>query len=202
MSRGGIATASNLFDFFHERVEAAAGRPSRVSEEGQLYLSQMLVERGRAEGPSRDPDTLAELWARASTGDAVERVRSWRELADRALYLTGFFRQSLQRGLVSVDYYMEMGSAAYLRLARVVGGGRGEGRGLDEVWAELGERFEDASDLLKDVEEDIRTEDIHSERDILRLYELWRATGNPRLLTRLEKLGVIPIKSALSEDGE
>lgn len=201
MAREGIATATNLFDFFHERMEAATRRRSAVSEESQLYLTQMLVERGRLDEPGRDRATLAELYGRANQASPVERVRSWRELADRALYITGFFRQSLRRGLVSADYYMQMGSTAYLRLARLVGGPRsggprsiGEGRGLDEVWTELGERFEDASDLLQDVHEDISSADVANERDVLRLYESWLATGSPRLLARLEELGVAPLR--------
>lgn len=192
MSRGAVATADNLFDFFHTSLgETASRRRADVSEEGLLYLTQLLVERGRANPERREPDTLAELYAAAQRGGPAERVHRWRELADRALYVTGFFRQSLSRGLVSLDYYVEMGSAAYQRLARLVGGGRGEGRGLDDVWAELGERFEDASDLLQEVQESLSSQEPRSDAELVRLYEAWLRTGSPRLEARLIELGVL-----------
>lgn len=196
MSRGAIARADNLFDFFLVSIdEAASRRSSPVSEEGRFYLTQLLVERGRVrEGPVDEPDTLAELYERAQHGPSSHRLSAWRELADRALYVTGFFRQSLSRRLVSLEYYFQMGSAAYHRLSRLVCGPRSEVRGLDEVWAELGHKFEDASDLLLDVHEDLRASEVATDQDVLRLYEAWLETGSPRLLARLQALGVAPTR--------
>ena len=192
MSQGAIAKADNLFDFFHASVGDAASRTrSDMSEEGLLYLAQLLVERGRSQPEREAPDTLAELYAAAWRGPPAERLWSWRELADRALYVTGFFRKSLTRRAVGPRYYMEMGAAAYRRLARTLGTPRGGGRGLDEIWGELGERFEDASDLLSEVHDDLEAAEVHSDSDVLRLYESWLTTGSARLYARLLELGVL-----------
>ena len=193
MSQNSIARAENLFDFFHASVDAAANRVgSPVSEEGLYYLSHLLVERGRA--PEKGtPDTLVELYAAAQQGGAA-RVSALRELADRALYMTGFFRGSLRRRLVSVTYYMDMGASAYHRLSQISGGGGGEARGLDGVWGELSERFEAASDLLRDVREEVSVSAEHNDADLLRLYEAWLETGSPGLYQRLRELGVVPMR--------
>ena len=197
MSQNNIARAENLFDFFHASVDAAANRVGRpVSEEGLYYLSHLLVERGTA--PEKGgPDTLVELYAAAQQGGAA-RVSALRELADRALYVTGFFRGSLRRRLVSVTYYMDMGASAYHRLSQISGGGRrekqGEARGLDGVWGELSENFEAASDLLRDVREEVSVSAEHNDADLLRLYEAWLETGSPGLYQRLRELGVVPMR--------
>lgn len=193
MSQRNIARAENLFDFFHASVDAAANRAgSPVSEEGLYYLSHLLVERGRA--PEKGaPDTLVELYAAAQQGGAA-RVSALRELADRALYVTGFFRGSLRRRTVSVTYYMDMGASAYHRLSQIAAGPRGEARGLDGVWGELSEKFEAASDLLQDVREEVAVSAEHRDADVLRLYEAWLATGSPGLYQRLRELGVVPMR--------
>lgn len=193
MSQTSIMRAENLFDFFHNGVEQAANRcGSPVSAEGLYYLSHLLVERGRT--PAREaPDTLVELYAKAQQGGAA-RVSALRELADRALYVTGFFRDSLKSRMVSVTYYMDMGATAYHRLSQLTGGSRGEARGLDEVWGELGENFEAASDLLQDVRQEVAANSDARDTDILRLYEAWLSTGSPRLYHRLRELGVVPMK--------
>lgn len=192
MSQGAIAKADNLFDFFHASVGDAATRTrSNMSEEGLLYLSQLLVERGRAENARPAPDTLAELYAAAQRAPPAERLWTWRELADRALYITGFFRKSLSRRAVGVRYYMDMGAAAYRRMARTLGVPHGEGRGLDDIWGELGDNFEGASDLLNEVHDDLSSAEVHSDADVLRLYETWLRTGSPRLTARLLELGVL-----------
>lgn len=198
MSRGGIARAENLFDFFHASVETAAARQrAPLSPEGIYYLSQLLVERGR-EPERSDPGTLTELYAQAAQGGAATRIQATRELGDRALYTTGFFRPSLSRRLVSVDFYMQMGAAAYRRLASLLRGPPSPGRGMDEIYAELGAHFAEASDLLQEVREDVS--EPGTDADVLRLYEQWLTTGSPRAAAKLRERGIVPGRARGSED--
>jgi hypothetical protein len=191
-----LRTADNLFDFFHEHVDAAASATgAHVSEDGVYYLSNLLVERGRT--PEHDhPDTLVELAMKARDEGGLRSVGTWRELGDQALYISGFFRSSLNRQTISVDYYLSMGASAYSQLAGLLRA-PGEAASLDAVYAELADSFEDCSEVLQTVRDAVRA-NTHS--DILRLYEEWVTTGNPRTAERLRELGVVPMRAGPQTD--
>ncbi|MCK6504867.1 hypothetical protein L6R53_15945 [Myxococcota bacterium] len=211
--RPGLQTDDNLFDFFHphvDRVVEEHGRP--VGEEGVFYLTSLLVERAHpdAQAPEEAAATLVELRIQAAQGDRPKAIRAYRSLGDRALVTAGFFRQSLSGRLVSRQYYVDMGAAAYDALAGLLraagfggrrvgeGGSAGEGghKGLDDIYQELAEAFEACSEVLAEVHDAVRGEDEGrlSDGDIVALYEQWRATGNPRLAARLARLGVVPAR--------
>ena len=196
MARGSVARSEDLFAFFHDSVEAAVERRGKpVSEGSVFYLTTLLVDRGRIrpEDARADGPTLAELHLNAMSGGPARAVAAYREIGDRTLYTTGFFRRSLARRLVSVDYYRQMGAAAYQRLASLlrIPGAAG---GLDDVFGELGRQFTLCSDLLQEVRDDLRAEEVSSEAEILRLYEEWLETGSARVAARLRELGVIPMR--------
>lgn len=201
----GLQTDDNLFDFFHphvDRVVEEHGRP--VGPEGVFYLTSLLVERAHpdAQAPEEAAETLVELRIQAARGDRPQAIRAYRSLGDRALLTAGFFRQSLSGRLVSRQYYVDMGAAAYDALAgllRAAGfGGRvvGDGghKGLDDIYQELAQAFEACSEVLDEVRDAVRGEDEGRlpDEEVLALYEQWRATGSPRLAARLARLGVVP----------
>lgn len=200
--RAPLTTSANLFDFFHDKVDTAVhARRTEVSEEGVFYLSNLLVERGRCPADAA-PDTLAELHIAARGAGPVGAIRAWRELGDSALHTSGFFRGSLARRLVSLDYYLEMGASAYARLARLLrasGGRGGEGghKAFDAVFEELATTFADCSEVLSDVRTAVRAEgDDCQPEAIVELYEEWLATGNAAAARRLGQLGLL-----VGEDG-
>jgi len=120
MSSTAICREENLFDFFHEAVGCAVSTEGGcVSEDGVYYLTNLLVERGRVQDVDH-PETLVDLHIQARERGGAAAVQSWRELGDRALYTSGFFRASLHHKSVSLDYYLSMGSSAYDQLATVM----------------------------------------------------------------------------------
>ncbi|MCB9780839.1 MAG: hypothetical protein H6742_19885 [Alphaproteobacteria bacterium] len=197
--------SDNLFDFFLDHVEqAVVGNAAPVSEESVWYLTSLLVDRSRPD-ESEQPDTLVELHLQARTGDRSTAIRAYRHLGDRALYVSGFFRQSLARKLVSRKYYLDMGAAAYDSLAgllraagfggaALVGDGGGGSKGLDGIYDELAHAFESCSEVLGEVCETVREQARGelSDADILALYEEWQATGSPRIANKLARLGLVP----------
>ena len=205
---------SNLFDFFHAHVDQALqeqGKP--VSEEGAWYLTSLLVERAHPDSsaPEEAVDTLAELRIRAATGDRSGAIRAYRSLGDRALVVSGFFRESLSRKLVSRQYYLDMGASAYDALAgllRAAGfggasvvGDAGPARGLDDIYHELAHAFGACAEVLGQVREAVRhdlegEEEALSDGDILSMYEEWLAPGSPRIAARLARLGVAPVRAS------
>ncbi len=190
MSHPSLSQEENLFDFFHEAVGSAvnsSGTP--VSEDGVYYLSNLLVERGRApEVPQ--PETLVELRIQAQERGGAASVQTWRELGDRALYTSGFFRPSLSRQNVSLDYYLSMGAAAYDQLSTVMRW-TGAGGGFENIYEELAHQFQECSAILQRVRDQVRA---HTHADILKLYEQWIAQPDRITAEKLAELGVTPMR--------
>ena len=135
----------NLFDFFHQQIqEIIRYYNHQLSKEGILYLSNLLVE--RAEQPKLEyPETLAELRFFAVKQNPLHAARVYREMGDRALFVSGFFRQSLDSKIVGLDYYLNMGAMAYSYLSKF------QDMGMPPVFSELSHRFASCSEILRDV---------------------------------------------------
>ena len=195
MSSHALSQEENLFDFFHQAVGCAVSTEGGgVSDDGVFYLTNLLVERGRTpDDPG--PATLVDLQIRARERGGAAAVQSWRELGDRALYTSGFFRASIHRKNVSLDYYLSMGASAYDQLATVMRW-TGSGGGFESIFEELAFQFERCSAVLQRVRDQVRA---HTNADILSLYEQWM--NHPDAVTegQLAELGVVPMRP--SEDG-
>lgn len=188
-----LVPETNLFDFFHERVEqAVAHQRAPVSENTVYYLSNLLAEQARIEEPEAPESaglTLVELHHRAAHAPPGEAVTLWRRVGDSSLVATGFFRENLERRRISRAYYERMGSAAYNALGRMLSAGKG---GFSEIFSELAARYHACSEVIAEVRDEARE---RSDADILRLYEEWVATDSPRVAERLRALGVVPIRT-------
>jgi len=117
----------------------------------------------------------------------VERHRYLQRLGDVSLFIAGFFAHGFARSLIDIDYHIAMGGQAYGVLAHA--SARGRGRVLAAVFAELSEKFQPMVDALNEVSEGSGGP---SDRDILRLYEIWLKTGSARCYAQLKRLGVDP----------
>lgn len=186
-SGAGLSVVEDLFGFFRELVERAVARlGAPVSQEAAWYLARLLEEFGRTEqlvDADRQVPTLTELLleARAAGGASLRR---YRRLADFSLYASGYLRRFLAERRVDPGWYQEVGASAYQLLARAAGGTEG----LGQVFQELASHYGSCVDVLSDVR------DLGSEDDpgaLLRLYEEWLATRNPRLRARLWSLGLM-----------
>lgn len=118
--------------FFYEIVTAALGRTQvEPSEHVEFYLVGLLDSYTKATIPS-DPLALKLLEPRAP----AQRVIVLKEIGDTALFVSGFFPESLSRGLVSENYYIGMGQIAYRELSS-----RMSQSTLSEVFDELSIEF-------------------------------------------------------------
>jgi hypothetical protein len=132
-------------------------------------------------------------------GEALEaptheaRCRGLQRLGDVSLFIAGFFSAGFARKLVDVDYHIAMGGRAYGTLAESCPPSRG--RTLRQVFAELASKFVPVVDALNEISESSYQ---HSDRDRLRLYELWVKTGSERSRRLLRKLGLEPAEAARS----
>lgn len=183
-----IVAQTDLFEFFHPRVESAvAHQRVPVSNETVYYLSHLLAEQGRVDAEPAPDATLVELRHRAVAAPRAEAVSLWKQLGDRTLVVAGYFREQVDRRRLSRDYYGRMGSTAYDALGRMMGG-----EGFGAIFAELAVRWHACTDVIAEVRDE--SADC-KDADVLRLYEEWLRTGSPRVAERLRTLGVTPIRA-------
>ncbi|MDX1594408.1 MAG: hypothetical protein R3298_09165 [Gammaproteobacteria bacterium] len=192
----GFITETTAVEYFQASVsEAMARQQVRADDDTTHYLVSLLTHFIHAEnlyeetdeGPGLRP--LALLYAEAvASRNAAERQAALRRLGDVALFIAGFFADSLERKAVDVDYYIAMGGGAYGFLAEDLDGTL-RGRALSPVYRELAAKFTPFVDVLGEVSETMHTRE---QRTLLRLYELWLRTGSPRLARRLREHGIQP----------
>ena len=101
------------------------------------------------------------------------------------------YAPDLIRKLIDVDYHIAMGGRAYGTLADNMRSTI-RGQAFATVFLELAQKFQRLVDVLNDVAEMAYT---HTDKDILRLYEIWLKTGSPRAHSILQRLGVAPVQA-------
>jgi hypothetical protein len=192
-----VVTVANLREFFHESMQTAL-RKQRVDvdDHTEHYVVNVLTMFARSEAfYERTPEgvrlrPLAHMLAEASEATtAQQRDAALRRLGDVSLFIAGFFAQSFARKLVDIDYHIAMGGRAYGALAENMRGTL-RGQAFTGVFLELAQKFQRVVDVLNEVAE---TAHKHSDKDILRLYEIWLKTGSPRAYGILRRLGVAPL---------
>lgn len=201
MKQGGrrqkVIASSNVREFFKDSVgRALANQKLQADDHTVHYVVNILTMFTRSEELYDDTPEGRQLRPLAlMLADAMDarserqRHESLRRLGDVSLFIAGFFSQTFARRLVDIDYYVAMGGNAYSSLydrAR----GTAYGRAFADIYGELARKFQGFVDVLWEVSENVQHS---SDRDILRLYEIWIKTGSRRAAVLLRKFGVHPI---------
>lgn len=178
---------------FAEWVGEALAR-SRVqpSPMAVAYLIELLAERVRAPAAPAAEPTLAETLLRSRALGGARRLESLRGLGDRALFVCGFFAESLEGRPVGPAYYRDMGRMAYASLASALSGGR-DGRAWPRLFGELADGFREFAGVLSEVGD--RACPGGPER-LLRLTARYLESGRESDRRRLMRRGVFPVSSA------
>jgi hypothetical protein len=132
-------------------------------------------------------ETLAETLLKAQNSEPHVRNELLKKLGDRSLYISGFFGDSLQRKLVDVDYYADMGCMAYGALASSVREDM-----LARVYKEFSGRFLEFAEVLNFIS--LRAH-LYNEENIMRLYENYSRTGSDIAREKLIEKGLIAVAS-------
>lgn len=194
-----VVRVANLQEFFRDHLHDALERQHlAVEDQTEHYVVNLLTLFARSEalfeqtpeGPKLKP-LVVMLTEALEARSAPDRHRGLQRLGDVSLFVAGFFAHSFARKLIDIDYHIAMGGRAYRTLAEALAHSRS--RVLAQVFAELAEKFQPLVDALNEVSE---TSYSHTDRDILRLYELWLKTGSRRSYRILRRLGVDPTPSA------
>lgn len=190
-----VRPVASLQEFFKDSVaEAMAKQGVAADDHTAYYVVNLLTLFARYESlydqgkPGRGLQPLALLLAEAAdTPDRDARNALLRRVGDTSLFVAGFLGDGFARKLVDVDYYIDVGGAAYGSLSDNVRGTQA-GRAFGSVFDELARKFRDFVDVLAEVRDSGRAAAI----DVLRVYEVWLRTGSRRAARLLREHGIEP----------
>ena len=171
-------------EYFRELVESAMQHQHVAARElTSFYVVNMLtgfihLDRSSAAQP------LGITFAKALQTAGIAQRDGLRKVGDLSLFISGFFSDSLNRSLVDVDYYIQIGGSAYGSLAR-----QAPSDTFGDVFDELSEKFAEFVDVLSEVSE---RSSLTSNTDLLRLYEKWLRTRSRRSGDLLAARGIVP----------
>jgi hypothetical protein len=173
--------------FFHELVTKALSRQNIATQpETEFYLVNLLNQFMVADRLYEEP--LAFMVKEAlEHPEPTGQAKLFRRLGDVSLYTAGFFQDSLNRKLVDVDYYIDMGGKAYQQAAV-----RCPEDALKSICCELADRFSQFVDVLAEISDETTPK---NEKNLLRLYEMWLRTRSERAAKQLQEAGILPNES-------
>lgn len=196
-SQDRVVPIPNLLDYFRTSVEGVISEQGvEVEPHATHYVVNLLTLFSRSEELYDDDGEvfglrpLALMLADAAdASSAVERTNSLQRIGDVALFISGFFANSLATHAVDIDYYIHMGGNAYGSLSEEIRG-TFRGNAFADTYSELADKFQILVDVLNEVRDRERRE---TDIDLLRTYSVWRKTGSKRAENLLRQHGVVPI---------
>ena len=178
---------ASLESYFRDEVDLACkqeGLPA--GSPAQPYLVRLLA--AYAAQPIEDRPLGLKL-LNALGASPRERRAHLREVGDTSLFVCGFWGESLGRGLVDVDYYVDLGEMAYRELAHDAPAPAADGTRVRGVFGELAHNFSRFVEVLMTISR--RTARGRSPADLVRLYERWLRTKSSWAARRLAEEGVL-----------
>lgn len=199
-SHGRVVPVHNLCDYFRTSIDdVIAQQGIELDPHATHYVVNMMTLFSRSEelyqddGETYGLKPLALMLADASDAPTLEhRNQILKRLGDVALFISGFFVESLADKAVDIDYYIHMGANAYGSLSEETRRSF-RGRAFADVFRELASNFQILTDVLHEVRD---RECPDSDTSLLRTYEIWRKTGSRRAEIMLRQQGVVPIADA------
>lgn len=128
--------------------------------------------------------TLAEMFLKSSHLSPAQRVETLKRLGDTSLYISGFFAPSLQRKVVDVSYYVDMGMSAYGTLAEMV-----REDTFAAVYSEMERKFTEFVDAFSFISLQTMS---RQPADLMTLFSLYLETGSEWAHQEILKQGVVP----------
>lgn len=169
--------------FQHLKMDASHLSKSYLVELLQFYILAKNLFSFDEETGRYKRDTLAELYLRAQNLPPTQKIEQLKKLGDTSLYISGFFGDSLNRKVVDIDYYAEMGGTAYDNLSRITSDEK-----LSEVYSDFSQRFLGFVDALTLVSQ---KSSLQSNGDLLRLYDRYVSTGSRLAEEQLREKGML-----------
>jgi hypothetical protein len=128
--------------------EAEDGAALRLGEELESYLVFLLMGHTRDVQLHRNAVALDFLLARAESG--TRHKQELRDVGDRCLLLAGLYPEQAERRLVSIRYFLDVGSCAYGELSNALSAG------IAQLYGHLAEAFARLVRVLMEVRRRMR----------------------------------------------
>ena len=197
---GQVMPVQNLCDYFRQSIDAVIAQQGvTLDPHATHYVVNMMTLFSRSEELYQDDGEfygvkpLALMLADASDAPTPEHRNSLlQRIGDVALFMSGFFVESLANKAVDIDYYIHMGENAYGSLSEETRG-TSHGNAFADIYRELAIKFQILTDVLHEVRD---SECGTSNIGVMRTYEIWRKTGSRRAENLLRDQGVVPIENA------
>ena len=161
-----------------------------ISSNVQSYLSKLLefyifsdhLFSELDSSGKKQVKTLAELYLH-SYESKVSLKNSLQKMGDTSLYISGFFRESLKKKLISADYYINMGRQAYFNLSNLEDG---------KLFKEMSSCFPDLVSVLFQIR---KNNSSNKYNDLFSLLDQYMETGSSQIAKDLVDQGLnIPFK--------
>lgn len=174
--------------FYARKVKTEINVRDYLIEILEHYLdAQNLFEKNETdESGKRKPNTLAELYLTAANAEARQKIELLKKLGDKSLYISGFFGDSLQRKIVDLDYYVNMGGSAYNTLSKTVN----RKDPLRDVFETISKRFVDFVEVLTYISQNSM---VSNNQSLLRLYDRYLQTGSTIAKEKLLEMGIVTL---------
>lgn len=173
-----ILSQENIVEYFKKQIDGGVEKHSlTLAEDTKFYVVNMLSDFYRTDklyekdGFGYEEAPLAELLSEALKSQKRDlQVNNLRKIGDRSLYISGCFQENLKNKLVNFDYYASMGIFAYRQLSNLI---RTYNENLSLTYNELHLNFL----LLVDMLDEIFSSHLHSNKELLKIYERWLTTS-------------------------
>lgn len=194
MRESELLETRDIRSFFNKSlIDGIDRRNMEVRDDTVAYLTNLLTTFVRSdrlydwtpEGPALTP--LAMMYGEVvNTPSSLQKQKILQRLGDVALFVAGLFAESFQRKCYDVDYYIDMGGAAYGTLSESMEC-RPSGPLGALMFAELSASFAAFVQVLGEISDSTNPQD---DNDVFKLYQQWMRTGSSSAARKLERAGI------------
>ena len=135
------------------------------------------------ENGKKTRSTLAEIYLKAMNSEPSVRIDLLKKLGDTSLYITGFFGESLNRKIIDISYYVNMGESAFSSLAQEV-----DEEVYSSLYSDFSKQFIKYMEVLNYIS---KQTDLQKDSNLLKLYENYQKTGSDLMRDTLIDSGFV-----------
>ena len=187
-----VIVEQNLHGYFREALVGVCEDGSQgISPLQEHYLVNLLADFAARVGDDLPGSrALALMYQEAMACELDDdRAQHFKELGDEALFVAGIFADSIERSVVDLDYYIQMGGFAYASLGAAP---TFRFRARADLFVQMGQNFMFLVEILNQVAERVQIPTVEASSMVV-LLERYQRTGSERLARRLREQGIWPL---------